>query len=480
MKPLTHIVLYAFLAAAAAILVFGPKPGGNVPEGRVVVDYWEKWSGIEGQQMQMIVDWFNETVGKEKNIFVRYLSISQVDRKTLTASAAGVPPDIAGLWQRDLVAFAARNALLPLDEMAAEHGITQSTYKPVYWNMCSYNGKLYGLVSTPATMGLHYNRRAVLQMGDKFISEGLDPTTAPKSVAELDHWARLLDVRDDKGGIQRAGYLPKEPGWYISFTPFWFGGRLWDPAKGEFYFTDPNTIRSFEWIQSYPKRLGKAALSDFSSAAGGFGTPNSPFIAGTCAMVLQGPWMGNYMFKLRPPSCEWIAPRSVEMFLPRVVRDFNYEWAVEAMPPEDPSKLTDVTFADADLLLIPRGAKHPKEAFEFIAFVNRQDVIERLNSLHCKPSPLASVSDDFVRRHPNPYIKIHERMAFSRFAEPQIQSPMQAEIGAEIELAIDQIYLLSKTPQQSMQDLQKRAIAKFDAFLKRQALRNPEAAGAAQ
>ena len=88
MKPLTHIVLYAFLAAAAAILVFGPKPGDDVPQGRVVVDYWEKWSGIEGQQMQMIVDWFNETVGKEKNIYVRYLSISQVDRKTLTASAA--------------------------------------------------------------------------------------------------------------------------------------------------------------------------------------------------------------------------------------------------------------------------------------------------------------------------------------------------------------------------------------------------------
>ncbi len=346
--------------------------------------------------------------------------------------------------------------------------------------MCNYKGKLYGVVSTPATMGLHYNRRSVLELGEKFQAAGLDPTRAPKSIAELDQWAKLLDIRDDRGAIRRAGYLPKEPGWYISFTPFWFGGQLWNPETAEFHFTDPNTIRAFEWIQSYPKRLGKAALSDFSSAAGGFGTPNSPFIAGTCSMVLQGPWMGNYMYQLRPASCEWVVPRGVEMFLPRTARAFNYEWAAEAMPADDPTSLTDVTFADADVLLIPRGAAHPKEAFEFLAFVTRQDVMERLNSMHCKPSPLAKVSDDFIRKHPNPYISVHERMAFSPNARPQIKSPMQAEIAAEYELAIDEIYLLSKTPRQSMTDLQKRARAKYDAHLKRQALRQVHAGTASE
>jgi len=478
MKAVSRTILVLLLLSAAAIVAFGPRAGEQVPPGFVVVDYWEKWSGNEGKQMQQIVDWFNQTVGKEKKIFVRYLSISQVDRKTLTASAAGVPPDIAGLWQRDLVAFAARNALLPMDDMARAHGITQDTYKPVFWDMCTYQGKLYSLVSTPATVGLHYNRRSVLQLADAFKRQGLDPTTAPKSVKELDRWAELLEMRDENGGIRRAGYLPKEPGWFITFTAFWFGGRLWDPQLGEFYFNEPNAVRSFEWIQSYPLRLGKAALTDFSSAAGGFGTPNSPFIAGTCAMVLQGPWMGNFMFNLRPASCEWIAPRAVEMFLPRAARQFNYEWAAEAMPSEDPDKLPDVTFADADILMIPRGAAHPEEAFEFIAFVQRQDVMEKLNSMHCKPSPLAKVSDDFIRRHPNPYIAVHERMARSRNAHPQIKSPMQQEIGAELELAVDQIYLLSKTPQQALDELQERAIRKYSQYLARRALRDNVTAAA--
>lgn len=478
MKVLSRSILMLMLAAAGAILAFGPRPRENVPAGSVVVDYWEKWSGPEGQQMQEIVDWFNRTVGREKGIFVRYLSISQVDRKTLTASAAGVPPDIAGLWQKDLIPLAARNALLPLDELAAAHGITQSTYKPVYWEMCTHKGKLYSLVSTPATMALHYNRRAVLELASTFQQAGLDPFHAPRSIDELDRWAKLLDIHEADGSIRRGGYLPMEPGWYISFTPFWFGGALWNPDRGEFFFTNPDTIRSVEWIQSYPKRLGKDALTQFSSAAGGFGTPNSPFIAGTCAMVLQGPWMGNYMFNLRPSSCEWIAPRSVEMFLPRIAREFNYEWAAEAFPSVDPARLTDVTFADADLLMIPRGAQHPREAFEFLAFLQRQDVIERLNSLHCKPSPLASVSDDFVRKHPNPYIAIHDRMARSPNAHPQIKSPIQPEVGAEVDLAFQQVYGLSKSPQQSMEDLSARAKLKYDQYMEKQHLRHADAPGA--
>ncbi|MDW8262641.1 MAG: extracellular solute-binding protein [Phycisphaerales bacterium] len=471
MKLVSRLILAIMLILAAGILILGPKPDENVPPGRIVVDYWEKWSGIEGAQMQQIVDWFNETVGREKNIFVRYLAIAQVDRKTLTATAAGVPPDIAGLWQRDLVSMASRNALTPLDEFAREHGIDQSAYKPVFWKMCSHDGRLYSLVSTPATMALHFNRRAMLQSADQLRAAGVDPFQAPRSIAEFDRWAEALDLRDERGNIRRAGYVPMEPGWYISLTPYWFGGRLWDPARGEFYFTDPRTIQAFEWIQSYPRRLGKAALADFSSAAGGFGTPNSPFIAGTVGGVLQGPWMGNYTFNLRPAMSEWVVPKSIELFLPRAARQFNYEWAVEAFPSVDPVSLPDVTFADADLLMIPQGARHPRQAFEFIAFLQRQDVMERLNSLHCKPSPLSRVSDDFIRRHPNPYIAVHERLARSSNAWPQIASPIQAEIGAELELAVQQVYLLEKTPAQALAELTDRARGKYQRFVERQSLR---------
>ena len=57
-------------------------------------------------------------------------------RLSAPASAAGVPPDIAGLWDAQLVQFAAMDALEPLDALATAHGITGDYYKPIYWDAC--------------------------------------------------------------------------------------------------------------------------------------------------------------------------------------------------------------------------------------------------------------------------------------------------------------------------------------------------------
>ena len=60
--------------------------------------------------MRVIVNDFNNTVGAQKGIFVRYVSSSTINQKTLVATAAGVPPDVAGLFDVNLVQFAAMDA----------------------------------------------------------------------------------------------------------------------------------------------------------------------------------------------------------------------------------------------------------------------------------------------------------------------------------------------------------------------------------
>jgi ABC-type glycerol-3-phosphate transport system substrate-binding protein len=101
MHPLKFIVLSLLALPAAALLMFGPRDSDDAKprrdaNGIVTVEYWEKWTGTEEQQMREIVDAFNATVGREKNIFVRYMSTSAINQKTLVATAAGTPPDIAG------------------------------------------------------------------------------------------------------------------------------------------------------------------------------------------------------------------------------------------------------------------------------------------------------------------------------------------------------------------------------------------------
>lgn len=92
--------------AAGALWVVFSTPKTPVPKDRendTIVQYWEKWTGVEEISMQQIVDDFNNTVGKEKHIYVQMLSMSDIDQKTLVATAAGVPPDVAGLWDPTIV-----------------------------------------------------------------------------------------------------------------------------------------------------------------------------------------------------------------------------------------------------------------------------------------------------------------------------------------------------------------------------------------
>jgi ABC-type glycerol-3-phosphate transport system substrate-binding protein len=130
-----------------------------------------------------------------------------------------------------------------------------------------------------------------------------------------------------------------------------------------------------------------------------------------------------------------------------------------------------VTYAGADVLVIPRGARHPREAFEFIAYVNRQDVMEKLCQLHCKNSPLASVSDHFIRTHPNPYIDVFEQLAASPNAQGALPVPISTEVADEIGNMTQRIIKLEQTPEQALSETQQRLEAKLHRYEREMARR---------
>ena len=96
---------------------------------KVQVIYWDKYTQFEEQALRKIVDEFNAT---HPNIEVKFLSISDVQTKTLMAIAGGVPPDIAGLFAPDVAQYADANAILPLDDYCDEAGIKEERYNPFF------------------------------------------------------------------------------------------------------------------------------------------------------------------------------------------------------------------------------------------------------------------------------------------------------------------------------------------------------------
>lgn len=438
----------ALLIAGTVAAVFFTEQitAPKVYSDAVHVTYWEKWTDFESDAMRKVVDLYNSTEGKQKHIFVDFMPVSGIEDKTSIAVAGDSPPDIAGLQTIDVAPFADDKAIVILDDYCKKYGIKESDYVPVYWKQVFYNGHVCALPTTPASVALHYNRTL-------FKEAGLDPNKPPQTFKELDADAEKLTVKNPDGTYKQMGFIPNEPGWWDYGWGFFFGGRLWD-GKDKITCNSPENVRAFEWIASYSKKYGKSALTSFKGGLGNFSSPQNGFIEGIVAMEIQGVWMYNFINKFNP----------------------KLDWAAAPFPhPADRPDLANMTIADSDNLIIPRGAKHPNEAFDFIAFVQRQPNMELLCMGQRKHSPLVKVSESFLNHHPNPFIRIFNDLPKTANARTPPMMSIWKEYQSELDAAYDDVSLLQKTPKQALDDVHDRVQPMLDEYVKRMKIR--EAAG---
>ena len=424
MSPGGLAALAAICAVGVGALVVGERSvSRQASTSRVTVVYWEKWTGAEAKEMRKVVDAFNRS---QDHIFVRYLSISGVDTKTLLATAGGDPPDVAGIWQDQIPQFADAGALTDLSQLAASSGLTPSYYIANYWNELHYRDGLWALPSTPASIALHVRT-------DLVPPDVATPETFPKTIEGLDKLSDRITQRSSDGSLKLAGFLPSNPGWWnYAWGPL-FGGRL--VVDNKLTLNSPENVRAFQWIADYAKRYGAKEVQSFQSGFGNFSSPQDPFMEGKVATEINGVWKANYINVYRP-GLRWFAV------------PFPY--------PENRPDLKDHCILSMDVLAIPRGAKHTKEAFDFIRYVQRQDVMEGLCSGHGKNSPLQNVSESFFRHHPNPYIRLFDALARSPKAVGPDRVGIWHQLGDEINVAFQEVSNLSKTPQQALDDAQAR------------------------
>lgn len=167
-------------------------------------------------------------------------------------------------------------------------------------------------------------------------------------------------------------------------------------------------------------------------------------------MEMQGVWMYNF----------------ISMYAPKL------PWAAAPFPhPTDRPDLANSTIAEMDVLAIPRGAKHPDEAFEFIRYVQSRKGMETLCLGQKKNSPLTDVSEEFWAKHPNPYVRMFDELASSPNATSTPELGIWAEYSAEINNAYDEIVLMRKKPKEALDAVAARMQPRLDQYLRRLALR---------
>lgn len=385
---------------------------------RVTISYWEKWTGEEGEAMEHIVDRFNES---QERIFIEYQTVSQIDQKLLLSVLAKNPPDLAGLWAPFVAPYADRGLINPLSSLAEEAGFDAATeLDPTYYEMCRHRGELWALPSSAMAIMLYKN--------DQILGEaGIDPEIEPADFAKLDELGKQLTrVEVERNGtrreipflelteseltnrsyeITRLGFDPTVAQVWLPYFPGWFGGGLIDPENGNVDYDAPSLQAALAWYRTFFETYGLEQVRRFGSSHGGFASSGNPFFSGKVAMIINGPWL----------------PKFAEEYAP------GLRFRTCALPSVD-GIAPDTTLADSDIIVIPRGAKHPKEAFEFLAFLSRLEISEQLNLAQSKMSPLAKRSTSFVEEHPNREIErfhnvmtegepflVYRSVVFSRF-----------------------------------------------------------------
>lgn len=459
----------AVLCGALGLIAFGPRGKADLAPGRVVVTYWEKWTDFEGDAMRRLCGVFNRTAGAAQGVYVDYVVTTQIDLKTLVATSGGDPPDLAGLWPHNISSFAAKGALQPLDDWAAAAGIGGETLIPIYYEMCRYHGKLYGLPSTPWSLALYYNKGLFREFAAELRAGGHDPERPPRTLDELAAYGRIIQRRNARGDLDLMGFLPAAPetiGWYWHFWGVWSGGTLFDPAVGRMRVDTDAFIHGYEWVRDYAGQFGVRDVLRFESSLANFNSPDNPFMSGRLAMMQQGPWFANMIRQYAP----------------------DIEFGVAPFPTIDGR---ETSYCSGDVLCIPTGARHPREAWQFIAWLYNGDPIvvpsgepepqpgyefyyadgpagrerrpmpplrpiEWLCWNHYKNGPLLEPSEAFLATHPNPGVEIHERLARSELAMSDPPLPNWIELRDEFGAAYRAIWGGGADPAQRLRACQTR------------------------
>ncbi|HRA65691.1 MAG: extracellular solute-binding protein [Caldilinea sp.] len=355
----------AVMALAACTVPVAPAgaPAGQAGAGsaaaseQAFLNYWTGWSGFEFDELQKMVDKFNEA--NTDKVFVNMTTVFGQYEKVLTAIAGGNPPDVvSAVWLHELVSMASRGGLQPITQYAQTAGIDGSEYFPQFWDAWQYNGDLWGMMITSNSNVIAYQPALFEEVG----------ATAPQSIAELDAVAMKLEKMDANGNIERVGLIPSGLTWWGRV----FGGSFYDADAQKITANDPNVVAALDWENTYRQRLSPEKVAAFQSGFGDFMSTQNSFFVSKEGMTQVGEWFIQFQKK----------------FAPDLVMEF--------MPAPYPEGGNDnTTTFDGSVFTIPTGAKTPDASWEFVRWLSEpQNMGDFCFNIQNVPPKLAPASED--------------------------------------------------------------------------------------
>ncbi|HHY97204.1 MAG TPA: ABC transporter substrate-binding protein [Firmicutes bacterium] len=393
--------------------------------GTVTLKFWHGFNAHEITKLQELVD--KEFTPSHPNIKIDTLAPVSPE-KILSSIAGGNPPDVAILWDSAPIASWAYNgALTPLDDFIKKSKTDMNAFVPAGIQLTKINNHQWAMPFVLYNQAFYWNK-------DLFKAAGLNPEKPPQTIGELTNYIEKLTVKKGQV-IQQIGFIPQTD---LVNMSYFFGGSLYDAAANKITADHPQNVKALEWEVGLIKKYGVQAIQNFASGFGKGGAGDNPFYLGKLAMALDGVWQLAFIPKYAPKLNFGVA-------------SFPY---LDGHP-----ELKGTNVVGTNPIIIPKGAKHPKEAWEFVEWLSTSKAVAKEFSAFIANIPhLKGLGDTFTK---DPQVRLFVDLSENPNARVVPPIPVIEMYVNDFYAAADKAYNLQSSPG----DVLKEVTAKIQAEL---------------
>jgi ABC-type glycerol-3-phosphate transport system substrate-binding protein len=367
---------YALIAIATIWLLFfysNEKPIVN--DGKLHIRYWL----ATGQKdvVPYAVKKFN-SIQDSIVIDMTIIPWQEHEKKILTAILSGDPPDIISQFS-PVAQWASRLALMPLDDFMQQDKFDSTVFFPALWQEMKWYGKTYAVPIKTASYAFFYNNQL-------FREAGLDYTKPPKTWAEVRELSKKLTLRDEDGRLRQVGFISEYGNLIghgdipVAVLMAWqLGAQFLSDDGTKVQMANPQAIRALQCVVDIHNEYDIDEITTFISSFGY--AEQHAFLSDKVAMMcLQNPFI-----------------EQIQIYRPTM------DYTVCAIPSFEgyPTASASGSF----WVGIPRGAKHPRAAWEFMKlYVDKKTQLEEFEEMDEPLFPgnrLAAYDSSFLNRGRN-------------------------------------------------------------------------------
>jgi len=300
------------------------------------------------------------------------------DDKIVAAIRGGNAPDIAQSFSTDNTgSFCASGAWTDLGPRMKADGLSTDQFPPAVRSYIGFGGKQCAMPMLADVYGLYYNKKL-------FAKAGI--TQPPRTLSELTADAKKLTQRSADGTIKVAGFDPTW-GFYENAIAHYapLVGAKWTKRDGSSNLAgDPNWVKLLQWQKDLVDWYGYDKLVRFNAGAGDEFSASNAFETGKVAMTMDGEFRTAFLADEHPELKYGTAPMPVD----------------DANP-----SLYGAGYVTGNIAGIPKGAKHPEQAWALLKYLATDPKAESVLSNELKNVPTTTASLKATELRPTPEFK---------------------------------------------------------------------------